>query len=632
MLTFLRDNATKWMVKAVLWTLVAAFVGTIFLVWGYGNEGGERPVAKVGSYSITQAEYRRYYENMLRRLQEMAGGQFSQEMAKQMHLDRSALEGLIMEKLQLKAAKDAGMEASDEEVRRDIDSTPAFQRNGAFDRDAYFAALRQSGLAPREYEKMLRQDIAVRKLAQIITDGVQVTDMEVRDAFIRDNMQVKARYFEILPAAYTGEALRNADKVLEEYFKANGARFMRPETRSVQLVSADPALFAAAYVPTDADARAYFEQHRAEFRRDAKVKARHLLLKVADNAPAAESDAVRKEAEELYARAKKGEDFAALARKYSQDPGSAKSGGDLGWFGRGQMVPEFEAAAFSMEKGDLSAPVRTKFGYHLIKLEQSIPGGEMRFEEALPAIRGILTEGKGDETAKRKILAALGDAPGKDLKTLAKEQGLQYQEMTLAQGEVIRQLPDSAKVVERVFNTKEGEVNGPVQTMGGYYLLKVTKVAAPAMPKLAEVRAEVEKAYVKEKSARLAADAARNAAQRLNKGEPMAAVARGMKVRESKLLKRGDALEGVDGGALAAGAAFALNVNGADQVQTPAGFVVLQVTERREPTLEEYETQRAPLREAILSRKRQEAVIAWQTALRERADKDGIVTINETFE
>lgn len=477
MLTFLRGHGTKWLVKIVLWALVLAFVGTMGLVWGYGKEKGERPVAQVGNYSITHAEYRRYYENMLRRLQDMAGASLSRDMIKQMNLGRSALDALIMEKLQLKAAKDAGMEVTDEEMRRDIENTPAFQRDGHFDRDLYFAALRGGNLAPREYEKMLRQDIMIRKMAQTVTDSVQVTDQDVLDAFMRENGQVRARYYEIAPAAFAADSLKGADKAVEAYFTANTSRFMRPEQRAVQLIHADSA------------------------------------------------------------------------------------------------------------------------------------------------------QGKDGEAAKKKLFAILNDTAGKDLKTMAKDSGLRYEEWTLAAGEMGGNNPDTAKLISRVFNAKEGELTGPVQLANSTCIFKVTKINPPRAPKLDEVRKEVEAAYVKEESYRRAAEAASKAVERLNNGESLAAVAGNTKVSETKLFKRGEKVDGLAGGAH--NAAFGLKEKAAGRVQTENGFVVLQVMERKQPEMTEYQDKKAKAREDILVRKRQEAVMAWQAALRDEGFKKGVVKIEE---
>ncbi len=477
MLTFLRGHGTKWLVKIVLWTLVLAFVGTMGLVWGYGREKGERPVAKVGSYSITNAEYRRHYENMLRRIQEMAGSSLTRDMIKQMNLERSALDALIMEKLQLKAAKDAGMVVSDEEIRRDIENTAAFQRDGHFDRDMYFATLRGGNLAPREYEKMLRQDIMIRKMAQIITDSVQTTDQDVLDAFMRENEEIKARYFEILPASFAADSLRGADKALDTYFAANTARFTRPEQRTVQLIHADPA------------------------------------------------------------------------------------------------------------------------------------------------------QGAAGDAAKKKLFAILNNAAGKDLKTEAAANGLRYEEWSPAAGEIAGNNSDASKLLTGVFSAKEGELAGPVQLANSVCIFKVVKIIPPRVPKLDEVRKEVEAAYVKVESLRRAAEAATKAVERLNNGDAINAVAGGAKVAEAKPFKRGDKVDGLAGGAV--NTAFSLKEKAAGRVQTDNGFVVLQVTERKQPDMAGYGDKRVKIREDILARKRQEAVIAWQNALRDDAFKNGIVKIEE---
>ena len=480
MLTFLRGNSTKWLVKTILWTLVLAFVGTIGLVWGYGKEKGVQPVAKVGSYRITQAEYRRHYENMLRRLQELTGSPISREMVKQMNLEHSALDGLIMEKLQLTAAKDAGLEVSDEEIRREIETIATFQRDGHFDRDLYFAALRGSNLVPREYEKLLRQDIMIRKIVKTIADSVQVTDQDVLDSFMQENEQVRVRYYGISPAVFAVEVAKGGEKALEAYFTANASRFMQAEQRAVQLVYADT------------------------------------------------------------------------------------------------------------------------------------------------------PQGKEGEAMKKKLFAILNDAAGKDLKTQAKDNGLRYEEQLFVSGKVPIGQPDNEKLVNRVFNVKEGELVGPVLLATSACVLKVVKINPPHAPKLDEVRSDVLAAYLKEEIARRVAEAAEKTVTRLNNGESIAAVAgAGTKVVESKLFKRGEKVEGLLGGAQTVNAAFSLKEKEAARLQIEDGFVVLQVMERKPADMAEYEGKRPAIREALLSRKRQEAVSAWQTAMREEANKNGTVKIEE---
>ncbi len=480
MLSFLRGHGTKWLVKTVLWTLVLAFVGTMGLVWGYGKEKGERPVATVGNSAITQGEFRRQYENMLRRLQDMAGASITRDMIKQMNLEKSALDALIMEKLQLKAAKDAGMEVSDEEIRHDIEITPAFQRDGHFDRDAYFGTLRNNNLIPREYEKMLKQDIMIRKTAQIVTDSVQTTNQEVLDVFNRENEEIKVRYFEILPVAFTADSLREAGKALDAYFTVNASRFMRPEQRTVQLVYAD------------------------------------------------------------------------------------------------------------------------------------LPKGA-----------------KEDDAAKKKLYAILNAGAGKDLKTQAGDNGFRYEEWTRAASQMAGGGPDTAKLANQIFKAKEGEASGPVQLANAAVIFKVAKITPPSAPKLDEVRKEVEAAYVKDESLRRAAEAASKAAERLNNGDAIAAVAGSAKVAESKPFKRGDAVDALPGGRRTVNAAFGLKEKAAGGAQTDNGFVVMLVTQRALPPLAGFADQRVKIREDLLARKRQEAVMAWQNALRDEAQKKGLIKIEE---
>ncbi len=480
MLTFLRGHGTKWLVKIVLWALVLAFVGTMGLVWGYGKEKGERPVARVGNHAITQIEYRRQYENMLRRLQDMAGGSLTHEMVKQMNLEKTALDSLIMEKLQLKAAKDAGMQVSEDEIRQDIEKTPAFQRDGHFDRDAYFGTLRGNNLSPRDYERMLKQDIMIRKMAEVITDSVQTTNQEVLDVYNRENEEIKLRYFEVLPAAFTAEALKGADKGLEAYFTSNASRFMRPEQRTVQLIYAD--------LPKDV---------------------------------------------------------------------------------------------------------------------------------------------KEDDAAKKKLYAILNGGAGKDFNAQAKDNGFRFEEWTRTAAQMASTDADATRLAGQIFRAKEGEAAGPVQMANAAVIFKVVKITPPSAPKLDEVRKEVEAAYVKDESMRRAGEAASKAAERLNNGDAFAAVAGSAKVVESKPFKRADTVEGLPGGPRTVAVAFGLKEKAAGSALTDNGFVVMVVEQRTLPPLAGLADQRAKLSEALLSRKREEAVIAWQSSLREEANKNGLIKIEE---
>ncbi len=343
MLQILRDRASGLFVKTILWTLVLAFIGTIVVVWGYGRDKRENPVAKVAGLPITQAEYKLYYDSTLRNLREMFGGQeFSSDMIKQFNVEKIALDSVIMDRLEYLAAQDTGITVTDAELKTTIGNIKDFQRDGRFDKEAFFAVLRANRLSPKEYEKRMRRELMVRKITRMISDSVPVTDQEVRNAFISNNEQLKIRYLTITRQAVASK-VRVDDKRLEERLKKESFRFTLPEQRKVERVTAHPADFLSGQKINDSEVQSYYNAHKSEFvTKEDEVRARHILFETPKNpTPKAMADTAQK-ALSILEKLKKGADFAEMAKKYSNDPGTAKQGGDLGFFPRGRMVPEFD--------------------------------------------------------------------------------------------------------------------------------------------------------------------------------------------------------------------------------------------------------------------------------------------------
>ncbi|MBI5179654.1 MAG: SurA N-terminal domain-containing protein [Nitrospinae bacterium] len=626
MLQILREKTTGWLVKVVLWTLVLAFVGTIFLVWGYGGDKGEKAVAKVGDIPVTQAEYRRYYDSMLRRLQDMTGGELTQDMIRQFHLDRAAMEGLVMEKLQLMAAKDAGMTVSDDELRFDIENNRDFQQNGRFNKDAYFGVLRANNLAPKEYEAILRRDLMVRKITQLVTDSVQVTEQELKDQFVHSGEQVKVRYAAIAP---NPAAVKATDKELEQYFTKNAALFTRPEERKVELIALNPNIVRAGMTVAEAEVKAYYDSHAADFVTDEAVRARHILFAVPGNAPEGAQQLIRMNAEQVLKELQKGADFAKLAQKYSADPGSKTKGGDLGYFPRARMVPEFERVAFGLDKGQISGLVRTQFGYHIIKVEDKHPKTPMPYEAAARIIKSRIQDIRGKESARKQLADII--AAKMDFADAAKGKNLPFAALTLRAGEMPKNMPGADMLVKRVFGMAKGDVSGPLEINGSLYIIKLADILATRPATFAEAKAEVDRAYRKEESERVAAEKADAASERLKKGAPFAGVARdaGVQMKESGFVARNGNIQGSP--AVLVGTAFSLKEGGAEKVQASGNYYLVALAERKLPDMKEYETQRAQVKESLLARKRQDMVIAWQAGLKRDAEKSGKLKVEMEF-
>ncbi len=626
----IRERASGWMVKAVLWLLVLAFVGTIFLVWGYGKGDREKSIGTVGGIPITQAEYRRYYDSMIRRLREAMGGELSRDMIKQFGVERTAMDGLIMEKLQLIAAKDAGIDVSDDELRYDIENNKEFQQNGRFDKDAYYAVLRANNLAPQDFEKLIRRDLLIRKVSRVVTDSVQATEQEIKDGFIRDNEQLKVRYMVVSPASFSA-SVKPSEKDVEAFFKKNGVLFTQPEERKVELISVNPETLRPGISVGDDEVKSYYESHKAEFVMEEAIHTRHILLRLPPNAPETAVTETRLRAESLVRDIKSGADFGKLAQKYSQDPGSAKKGGDLGFFARGKMVPEFEKAAFSLANGVVSSPIRSEYGFHIIKAEERREAGPMPYADAAQIIKGKMLDIRSRDIAKKQLSELLADKSGKSFSDLAKEHKMPYISYPVRAGELIKGIGDSDSLVKRISGMKKGEVSGPIDVKGTYYIVKLVDIIPSHPAKLSEVAKEVDAAYRKNEGMVLAAEKVESVISRLRKGDAFALVAKeaGLQVKESGFVQRNGTIEGVPQPGTMINAAFALKESGYDKVHIGDDYYVMSVAERKIPDLTEYDKQRAQVKQSLLTRKRQDAVLAWQAGLRKDAEKNGILKLDK---
>ncbi|MBI3794747.1 MAG: SurA N-terminal domain-containing protein [Nitrospinae bacterium] len=636
MLQILRDRTRGVFIRIVLWSLVAAFVGTIFLVWGLGdNNKREKPVAKVAGIPITSQEYRRYYDSVLRNLREMLGGQdFSAEMIKQFNVEKSAMDSVIMEKLQYIAAQDAGISVTDDELKDYIENNKDFQKDGRFDKALFDAILRSNGLSPRAFERMMRKELTIKKIIKTVSDSVTVTDLEIRDAFVSGNEQVKLGYFAITPESFKSK-VRPDDKTLEEYLKKSPARFTVPEERRVERVSANPADLKAGLSVSHEAIESYYDSHQKEYiRTDEEVRARHILILSDEKATPKDEAAAKQKALSILERLKNGADFAELAKKYSGDPGNAKNGGDLGFFPQGRMVPAFEKVAFELPVGKISELVKTSYGFHIIKVEDKRPAGPMKYEEAAEIIKGKLLDEKSRLEAQRILSALSADKSGKPLSELAKENKLSYGISNTKAGALVEKLSGTEPMVRRVFEMKKGDSAGPLEANGSFHIIHLLDVIPPHQPQLAEARKDLEDAYIHEQSEKLAADSAEQTVKKLQGGDTMKNASKEFKAeaKETALLKSNDGVEGIQEGNRLVKAAFALKSGGYDKVNINNTWYVVSLVEKKPANMAELDKQKQQVRASLFVQKGRDAVKAWQNTLRDEADRKGLIKIEKTGE
>lgn len=296
-------------------------------------------------------------------------------------MKKQILQQLVDKEVMIQAAVENGIRIGDEQLAALIRDIDAFQTEGRFDAAKYERVLAQQGMSPRLFEQRVRRDLLANQFTAAVVEGEFVLPAEV-DALLQLQLQQRDIGYMVLPVSKYEAGIAISDEQLQNHYQENSARYMEPEQVKVDYLELNADTLAAEIPVSDEELRQRYEAQKLNFRTAEERQARHILLQLAADASAQEVEAARLKATSLLERIRAGEDFATVAKAESQDPGSARNGGDLGFFGMGVMDKAFEEAAFSLQEGELSEPVRSAFGYHIIKLE-AIKGGETKPFEAV---------------------------------------------------------------------------------------------------------------------------------------------------------------------------------------------------------------------------------------------------------
>src|SRR3954464_5406577 len=383
----------KWSLGLVCVAFVLFYIPDFLRGSGADAASGDT-VAKVEGRDISSADFRRTYQAQLQAYRSAYGGNMSDQLLKQPGIDQQILQQMVDERAALAEAERLGIKVSDEEVRQRIFAMPAFQENGGFIGEARYQQLLRMQRPPMiasEFEDNIRHGLAVEKLRGSLTDWLSVNDAELEKEYRRRNDKVK-----LAVVSLTADSLRTqvsaTDADVTAYFDAHKNDFKIPEKRKIRYLLIDVEALRAKTVIPPADIEREHNNNSEKYTTPEQVRPSHILLKTEGKDDAT----VKAKAEELLKQARSGADFAELAKKNSEDEASAKNGGDLDYFGKGRMVPEFDQVAFTMQPGQISDLVKTQFGYHIIKLVDKKPAKVSTLAE----VRQQITDQLAYETAR----------------------------------------------------------------------------------------------------------------------------------------------------------------------------------------------------------------------------------------
>ncbi len=619
MLDIIRANSRSWGVKIAFGIIIIVFV-----FWGVGGlTGGPTAVAlTVNGESVTIQDFHRTLMRAEESLR-LSYPDLDREQLKHMQLGRQVVQQLVLNAVLEQEARRAGIMVTPMELRRAVEAIPAFRNDkGTFDPDLYLRRLEASGTTPGRFETDLGRELLMEKLRRDVTAGLSVPESEVRAVFNYDGERAALDYVLFPAEDFKAKAVPAPDAVKARY-DADMQAFRVPAAADVDYLSVGVAALAPLHAPDAETVRRHYEQNRARYTRPEQIRARHILIPLAQDASEAEVRQAESAVADLEKRLAAGEEFAGLAEQVSKDPGSAPKGGDLGWFGRGMMVPEFEQAAFALKPGEISRPVRSAFGYHLIRLEERRPESVQPLDEVEADIRRQLGEeqaaGSLQDALDQILLAVLG---GKDLAEAGAPYKLTVHNTGLKTAEELVALmglkPEDARSLTHM---EPGTVTGtPFVTKDGYVTARVKSTRAESVRPFEEVRPELEARLIEEKSRELAFEAAAAAREALQ-GDMLPTELESKRQQGEPLSRHGD-LGGLGRNPSLNKALFEAEAGqwlpGAYAVD--AGAVLVRAGARSLPEDTLWEQVKGPLSEAVLNAKREQVFAAFVNALMEKAE------------
>lgn len=492
LLSLMRRHAKSWLIKFLIAIIAIVFI--FYFGYSFKSDEGVK-VAVVNGELISGVEYQKTKRNMLEALQRSYGNVWSDNLIEVFDVKNRALQQLVDQILISQEAKKIGLDVTKEEIQQRIIAYPAFQFQGRFDLGRYQSLLQRNRMKEEDFEKGVALEILQEKVSQFLATFTPISDQDILEQYTFAKEKVKVSYVEFSPERYE-ESVTLDPVAMEKYFQENKERYRIPEKINVTYISLDPKDFEAQIKVTEQEVRDYYDVNLENYKVKDQVKARHILFKLEEGADEAQEKNVREKASSVLAKARKGEDFAELAKKYSEGP-SKDAGGDLGYFSKGQMVKPFEDAVFNLKKGEISDLVKTPFGYHIILVEDVKESrtkelGEVR-EEITEKVRRVTAT----DLAHEKALSLTDQMPydAKLVSFGAKHQVPVKESGYFSQTEEIKDVGGDDKLRQSLFSLDKEEISELIEFKNKFFIFQVVDKKESYLPESKEVEEKLKKDY-----------------------------------------------------------------------------------------------------------------------------------------
>lgn len=584
-------------------------------------------IANVAGQPITVVDFQQKFDQLM-------SNQQIPQMMRPIYA-RQLLNDMVFQQALAYEAQQLGIQVTpEEEAARIRQLVPSAWKGDKWDPQVYQNAIEQgTGMSVSQFESSLHDSMLEEKFQALVTDGVSVTPAEVQQEFQWRNDRVTMKYALIKPTELASK-IQPTDAELSAWFSRNRSRYLIPEKRSVNYALLDLAKLKANTKVTDADLQSYYHAHLADYQVQNRAHVAHILFKTVGKTDAEVAE-IKKKAEDVLQQAqKKGADFEALAKKYSEDDGSASKGGDLGWILQGQAVPAFEEAAFSVPKGGVSDLVTTSYGFEIIKVIDRETAHTKSLAEVHDSVeQAVISQKVGDEAngIAGQMASAVRDSDRQPLDAFAKNFNLELGQVPpVSMTEPIGPLGNSQELHAIVFSLQPGELSQPIQTDSGYVVMTVKDVVPAHQGNLAEVHAQALADYQRETSVTLAKQRADELAQKVKSGESLDKAAKDLDVTvaTSDPFARNGSVPAVGSGRQLS-AAFNLETGqtgGPTQIE--GNWVVYQVVSHQPANPSDFASQEAGIKQQLLQTRQNAAFEAFRSSLLDQLRTQGKLNIN----
>ena len=539
MLRILREHASSWMLKGIL-----ILVAVTFISWGGYSLIREKKVnyvAKVNGVTIEWKEYNDAFQNAVKQYREALGSSFSEKMIEELHLKDKILDDLIAKILILQEVKGLGLSIPDEELREAIESVPAFQVNGQFDKRNYERFLRLSRMTPEEFEESQRESLLISKAVSLIKmNAGKVSEEEVLETYLFENERINLTFLKVAPDSFKGQVNANEVEIKDTYQK-HQEEFRIPTFVQIQYLLFRPSDFESKVQVSSDEIKRYYDSRKDTFKIPKQVRGRDILIKAGSQDTPDQLEAKKKKIEEILEKAKKTKDFGSLAKQYSEAENASK-GGDIGWIQKGMLGEQIESLLFSMKAGDLSGVLAAKDGFHILKIEEVKEEKQKSFEEVKDQILQALKKEKAKAEASRKAEDAFYSLfRNRDLEGYSREKDVPIKTTGLfKEGDEIPDIGKSPLFYSSAFSLKLGEISPVVNIPPNFYILKLVNKKDSRIPPLDEVKEEVRRKVIGLKADEKARQVAEDLLNQIRAGKNIREVARekGYSLEETGLFTR----------------------------------------------------------------------------------------------